>query len=250
MPLLMILQAIAAAATASPEISPTFTARPTAAARALTVQGVTLPTAPITFTFECLVRDDGRIGDCIDAAAGTFTEPTLYRQRLSPQLDAGESDALRGAARARLTYYRVAPAKTNGRKKRTVLIREIVSPADAAPVGVKGELVPPTLIKIEGGAELDLEYSYPAAALRAGVQTRVGATCHVLEDHSLLCRDARTELPGLADPPPSWRDPTFDAAFEQATPRALAALKVERTLADGRESVGKETHFGLRWVLP
>lgn len=253
---LLILQAsVAPIATGDPIAAPIpieragLEERPSLAARALSVVGMTdLSTTPVTVTLQCLVLANGRMGDCVPAADGGTVDPARFWPRV--EQTARTSSPLLRAALARTAFYRVRLARAAASAWRSVLIREVVSAADAGPSRPATETVDQTALRVVGGDMPDLAFFYPVDARRAGAQTRVAATCRVLGDHSLWCRDPRTELVELPGPPPAWRDPAFDAAFARATLRAFAALKVRDTLAGGRDSVGREARVGLRWVLP
>ena len=221
-------------------------AAPTAAARALSVEGVApLPTRPAAVTLQCLARDDGAIGDCIEAGDGGTRDPRLFHARVTALSQT--TDPLLRAARERTAFYRLPPAR-HRRETRSVVIRERVSATDAAPTTPAVPVAQGELSTDPAGA-VDPCPFYPSAALRAGVQTRVAVTCRVLADRSLLCRDPTVDLPPITGDRPMWRDPAFDGAFARATRRAFAAFRVRSTLTSGGDSLGREGRWAMNWRL-
>ena len=212
-----------------------FAITPTAAVRALSMQGVTPPAAAVTFTFVCSVLPNLAPANCIDTATEANTE---------------SREALSRAAKIRTDFYRLAPNNYRQDSTRTVLVREIVSAADVGPVDAAVDTVEVSQLRFSEGTTFDPKTFYPVAALRTRSQSRVAVTCRVLADQSLLCRNPQTDLPGLADPPPAWRQPSLDADFGLATILAFATMRVSPELADGRASVGHEARLRMRWVLP
>lgn len=221
-------------------------ATPTAAARALAVAGVTLPATPASFTFQCLVLRGNMPGNCIDAKEGVVLDQKAFWPRIENLQQATETDPLLRAARLKTAFYRLRPAPF-GKKIRSVLIRETVSLADAPPSERAGVRVDQKELAI---TEFDISDFYPPAALRAGAQTRVTATCRVLADYSLLCRNAQVDLVPVAGDQPSSRAPTLDPMFMRATVRALSTAKVRPTLTSGGSSIGREAEFTVNWTLP
>lgn len=242
------LIALQAGVIAAPEqvTAASVIATPTDAARALSVAGVTLPAAPVSYTFQCMVLRGDMPGNCIDAKDGIVLDQKIFWQRIEKLLQAVDTDPLLRAARAKTAFYRLRPAPY-GKRIRSVLIHETVSRADAPPSARAGAMVDSKDLVI---TELDVSDFYPPAALRAGAQTRVTATCRVLADHSLLCRDAEVALPPVAADPPLWRVPRLDPEFARATVQALSTAKVRPTLSSGGNSVGREARFTVNWKLP
>lgn len=242
------LLALQAGAIAAPEpvTAAILVSTPTAAARALSVAGATLPATPVSFTFQCLVLRGERPGNCIDAKDGVVLNQKAFWLRMDTLRQAAATDPLLRAALAKTAFYRLRPAP-DGKRARSVLIHETVSLADAPPSGRAAAMVDKTELAITG---LDLSRFYPPVALRAGAQTRVTATCRVLADYSLWCRDARADLLPMPDDQPMWRAPALDPTFARATVQALSTAKVRPTLSSGGTSVGREARITVNWTLP
>ena len=250
---LAMLQAMSATAIAPPlMLTPTATlAAPTAAARALSLAALDAPpTAPVTITLQCLVSAAGRLGDCIPAADGGTRDAAAYRRRVIATAEQARADTMLAAALARMPFYRVAPPRPSGRATASLLVREVIAPADTAPSAAPTGTVAPGELAVAADPRVSPGDFYPPPALRSGAETRVAATCRVLDDLSLLCRDPRVDLPPLAGDPPMWRQPPFDPAFGQATLRALAAMHAASRTAAGESNVGREATLHLNWRLP
>ena len=265
-----MVQALVADAITPPQVleASMIQATPSAAARAISVETVPrLPTRPVTVTVECLVRTSGVLGDCIPAEDGGTGDLKAFRQRLSATVRGAPTDPVLAAAMARTRFYRVrplGPAKepangpTNQNVYRSVLIRITVSPADKAPNSPAIARLASGDLMIDPASVADVASFYPPAARRADARTRITATCRVLTDRSLYCRDPRvdlTETPGT--PLTGSRTgsqtvtmPDFDAAFGRATIQAFATMRAQARTASGEDSVGREAPFSLRWQLP
>ena len=185
-------------------------------------------------------------GNCIDAKDGVVLDQKAFWPRIENLRQAAETDPLLRAARAKTAFYRLRPAPF-GKKIRSVLIRETVSLADAPPSERAGMGVDQKELAI---TEINVSAFYPPVALRAHAQTRVTATCRVLVDYSLLCRNAHVDLLPVVGDQPSSRAPTLDPMFMRATVRALSTAKVRPTLTSGGSSIGREAQFTVNWTLP
>lgn len=108
--------------------------------------------------------------------------------------------------------------------------------------------VPQRELVIENASGADIRRFYPLAALKAGAQTRVTATCRVTRDRRLACRDAVIDLPVVTGPK-AWLQPEFDPLFTQATIALLATFKVAARLRSGGDSVGREARMSVNWAL-
>jgi len=187
--------------------------------------------------------------DCIAADDGGTREPEVFLQRTASLQQAAAVDPLRRAALARVPFYRLPPIDDKAASEkptRSALIRETVSAADAPPTGPAAATVDKRELSLVPG--FDPHQFYPSAALRAEVGMRVSATCRVLADHSMWCRDARIDLPPVTGDVPMRRDSSFDAAFKRATTLALATGRVRPTLASGNNSVGCEARLTIHWA--
>jgi hypothetical protein len=251
--LLAIAQAITSSAILPPvPLTPSvIRVAPTAAARALSVAALDdLPVAPRWVALQCLVGSDGALMDCVPADAGGTADLKVFRQRLAARRDRSIADPMVAAALARMPFYRILSPRAPGKATPSVLISESISLADRAPpTAPRGKIV-------EGGLRVDFAPGvssaefYPPAALRAGAQTRVTATCRVLGDHSLLCHGAEVDLPPRAGDPPLWRVPAHDADFARATLRVFATMRAQPRTVSGEDSVGRDVPLSMNWQLP
>lgn len=225
-------------------------ASPTAAARALSVEGIAaLPATPVTITLQCAVDRD-TLTFCIPAADGGTADTRTFWQRAlsSDRAQQREADPLLDAALTRMQYYRVQPMPARPKVTPTVLIREIVSVADRAPSG------PPTGISEQRALPLTTAPFnpgdfYPASARRAGASNTIRATCRVLADLSLYCRDPQVDLPPREGPAPAWRQPEFDRNFLFATRMMLAAAHAEPVTKSGEPGVGRDVVVRIGWYI-
>jgi len=225
---------------------------PSAVVRAATAAGISqLPQQPVQFRFQCAVGATGRVSNCVKIDARPFGTMAEYQAALEAQANertedqGGAKDPLFRAAFDRLQLYGVSKDFSQARKGafKTVLITESVSSADAMDLGpAAGRL--PTGDLIIDTTSLDLSELYPQAALRAGQQRRVTATCRVSPDRSLACRDAHLAGQGFA------AAGSMDRDFEIATIAAYALMKAAPQTRSGLNPVGYEAEVSLRWLLP
>lgn len=250
---LVLLQALTASAISPPVMLTPETTQvsPTAAARALSAEQIgQAPATPVSVTLQCIVGPDGRLGDCIPANDGGTDNIATYRERLLSVAGQARAEPILNAALARTAFYRVRPSPGSGKRVATVLVREIVSSADKAPSDKPIGTIAKGGLEINPDPLLPSGWFYPSAALRAGAQTRVSATCRVLGDLSLFCHDPKVDLPPVAGDLPMWRMPEFDQSFDQATLRAYAAMRAKPRTATGEDSVGREVSVATNWRLP
>jgi hypothetical protein len=91
------------------------------------------------------------------------------------------------------------------------------------------------------GADMMTPY-YPAAALRANVQTGVTMTCQVQADLSAFCARPAIESTGM--------DPSMASRFALAALQITSFFRVGPTLSDGRSSVGVVFNYDIHFRLP
>ncbi len=248
-----MVQALVANAITPPLLLDTsmMQAMPTAAARAISVENSTsLSLEPVTVTIECLVRTSGILGDCIPAQDGGTADLKTFNRRLFATIRGGPIDPAVTAALARARFYRVRPMAPARHADRSVLIRMTVSSADKAPNSPSIARLAKGGLKIDPSSVTDVSSFYPPAARRADARTRITATCRVLTDRSLYCRDPHVDL---LDSPGAPRDasmPAFDADFGRATIQAFATMRADAHTASGEDSVGREAPLSLSWQLP
>jgi len=247
-----MLQAIGATPIKPPVMlkSEAIQVSPTAAARALTADALQEMSGPITVTLQCIVSADGGLEDCIPADDGGTDDPAIYLQRRYAAGERAKADPVLAAALSRTIFYKIRTDRNSSKARVSVLLREVISPADRRSHSVALGAIPRGGVKINPEPTLKVEKFYPSAALRSGAQTRVRATCLILEDLSLFCRNPEVDLPPIAAESPMWRQPTFDDAFGNATLRALASMRAESRTAAGEDSVGREVPVSMNWQLP
>jgi len=248
----IILQAIAATQIKPPVMlkSEAIQVSPTAAARALTADALEEMSAPVTVTLQCIVSADGSLVDCIPADDGGTDDPAIYLQRLYATGERAKADPVLAAALSRTIFYRVRADRNSSKAQVSVLVREVISPTDRAPNNAPRGAIPRGGVKINPEPSLKIDKFYPAAARRNGAQTRVSATCLILDGLSLFCRKPEVYLPGIATEAPMWRQPAFDDAFGNATLRVLASMRAESRTATGEDSIGRELPVSINWQLP
>lgn len=251
--ILAVLDVITARAITAPiALAPeAIEAAPTAAARALSVETLShLPSQPVSVDLQCVAGDDGRLAYCIPADDGGASNIQIYRQRFFSVGEREKYDPIFAAALARMEFYRIRPFPHSGDAPPTVLVREVVSAADkassAAPLGtiVKGG------VEIEPDPLFTFDSFYPASALRAEAQARVSATCRVLDDRSLFCRDPKVDPQQAGSDVPLSRASEFDVLFQNATLRVFAAMHVKVQTRAGERSIGREVPFAINWRSP
>lgn len=248
-----MLQALLAKAITSPEPldAAAMQAVPSMAARAITVQDLPrLPAEPVTVAIQCLVRPNNTLGDCIPADDGGTADIKVFRQRLFAGIGGTPVDPVVGAALARAQFYRVrasSPAKRDA--DRSVLVRVTISSADKAPNTANGAVAKGD-VKIDPASITDIAEFYPPPALRADARTRITATCRVLADRSLYCRDPHVDLLPGQGAAANMAMPQFDAAFGRATLLAFATMRAQSRTGSGKDSVGREGPMSLSWQLP
>lgn len=252
--ILTLLQAAIASVIAPPvSLDPSaIRIAPTTAARALSMAAVDqLPPTPVTVTLQCLVDADGRLADCIPADDGGTGDIAVFRQRLFAGVERAKADPILAAALARTPFYRVRLSHVVNKATTSVLVREVVSAADRPPPDASRGTIGKGELRIDPDPAVSISAFYPPAALRAGAQTRVTATCRVLGDHSLLCRDPQVDLPPIVgDLLPLWRIPALDPDFGRATVRAFATMRAQPQTASGEDSIGHEVLPSIAWRLP
>ena len=243
--MLLALQAAAAQMIAPPvpmaDASPVR--RPSATERALSLDGSAAPVQPVAIRLQCLVWPNGSVGGCIRAEGGGTRDLTAFRARI--EVEAAAKDPWLRAASRRAAYYRLPAVTSDG--FRSVLIDETIAAADVPPLaGGKGLVPQRALAAAPVGA--DISAYYPALPMRAGVEADMTATCRVMPDRSLWCRDARALTPlGVT---PGWVETEIADAFRRATLNALASYRARPTLPSGENSVGHEAQMVIRWRLP
>lgn len=249
---LLMLQASFALAFAPPvPLVPGMTeTSPTAAVRALTVSELDkLPSAPATHTLQCWVQGGGELHMCALADDGGTSDFAVLHQRNIATLDKAKADPTLAAAMARMPFYRVRLSSKSNKELASVLVQEKISAADQAP-----QEAPIGTIE-KDGVELDpkpmsiVAGLYPDLARRIGLEARVTATCRVLSDRSLLCRDPIVEI---TNPNPRMTQQSIDRyerVFAVSTLKAFAAMRAQKKTKLGEESRGRDVPLAINWTL-
>lgn len=220
--------------------------RPTAAARALSVEGMTdIPAQVRKFKFQCTVSNAGRIQDCATANQEGITDPAAFRGAVAAEALESETDfeaRLRGIARRRLQYYILSKDVAQPSSEiHTVLITEQVSAADVIPAQQSQQLLVQDDLVFETDVTTMMSDLYPPAALRAEVSASVATHCIVLGDLSLLCRDAHVISQNNED------NTKFNQKFESSTLRAFAATHVLLKTRSGIDAIGHGVDLKMNW---
>lgn len=243
--LFLALQAVAAQTMLPPvpiaEAAPVR--RPSATQRAISLDGMAGPAQPVAIRLQCLVWPNGSVGGCIRAEDGGVQDLATFRTRIRGE--AAATDPWLRAAIRRAGHYRLQAVMSDA--FRSVLIDEVVAAADVPPPGAGKGLVPQgALAAVPVGASIS-DY-YPAEARLDGLEADMTATCRVMPDYSLWCRDARWLTPSGASATPA--EAAVADAFRRATLEALADHRARPTLPSGENSVGHEAQMVIRWRLP
>lgn len=206
-----------------------------------------LPAAPETVRLECLV--DAHFGEpqrCIPL--GGTAKPAATHTEFDRRAAAWKPSPVEGVALERIKSIRLNPmseAPYDAAKPLLIpiLFTQTVSAGDVVTLGK------PLAIMEARDAEYDerpdaalLSSYYPQRALAAGIEVRMTATCRVLPDRTLFCRDAR----------PAAADPRLDAAmtreFALATYQVLASVRLLPLTKSGDPVVGREVEMRIAFA--
>ena len=214
---------------------------PSPAARAATGEEVALPAVPRAFTLQCSVEEDSRRPLRCAPVGRTRTDPTPTRDpvefgRRADWRDTGTAeDALWRVAVARVRLYRLRELPAAAPAVATVLITETLASADriVLPPPVTSATRPRILYEVPPNPDLLSAY-YPPAALRAEIAVAMRATCRIMADRTLFCRDANAAEGSVPV------DAAMFAQFAVAMYQIAGTVRVAAQAADGSSPVGRD----------
>lgn len=186
-------------------------AGPSISYRNRSLRDIGVPATPIEFVVPCSVRvSDGKIGSCINGAAGENIDP--YRRLAS-----------NWALRYRLDMGATDP---EDRTMYPIDVPVTLSAADVRDVDLTGaRILDVAQLKVVRGQHVDASDYFPSDPALRKTAADVTVCCQVQEDGSLICGIK----PGGASPA---------SAFTEAAVRFAENLEVEPTLLDGTSAVG------------
>ncbi|MES2445035.1 MAG: hypothetical protein V4574_19590 [Pseudomonadota bacterium] len=210
-----------------------------------------LPASPVTVRLQCTVATDtGTPESCIPLDAGA--KPVTSRAELARRAAAWESGAASAApavtvALQRVMLTRIRPTAEAGKPPVPVqmLFTETVGASDVVKLGASSGTIESRDLEMDERPDAAvLEAYYPAAALRAGIQARIRATCRVMPDRKLFCRDAELVSPDAAI------TPAIAAEFRNATYQVFDAVRLAPLSKKGDPVVGRDVDMRISFVLP
>jgi hypothetical protein len=242
---LIVLQSI----TLAPLTPEAVQASPTAAARAVTADALPDMPGPVTVTLQCMVEPNGGLSECIPADDGGTRDAATHLQRFYAAMERAKADPVLAAALTRMRFYRVRSNPGTGKPRASVLVREVVSPADRAPQTPAVGAIPRGGVKLNFEPTMNMGDFYPPDATRSETRARVSATCRILGDLSLLCRNPEVDLQPTEEVGAEQR-PGMVEGFGRSTLRVLASMRADPRTATGEDSVGRELPVTIVWHLP
>jgi len=225
---------------------------PGASLRAATMEGLAVqPRKPVHIPIACMVL--GRWGmplTCFPAeiigAPSSWSE-FFDRGRSVPANARSELTAV-ALIRAYASRLRpdVNPSEVTPWK--LVVLDQLISPEDAVAQPAPADQLTATEIRYEEkpSAEI-LAALYPAAAMRAGVASRVTIICRIRHDRRLLCR--RPPLLPVTALGVSNR-PDLNAAFIYASFQAASLMRIAAKTMKGEKTVGRDLVLNFQWKMP
>lgn len=219
---------------------------PAAAVRADRWDGaIATPADPVTVPLLCMADNRGAVVDCLVArgALPRFKNALDFMKAAgtdSVVLPAPSLDEL-ARIRARQRVMRTRPG-TGYWLFRT---SETIGPADPAPVKPDGRPVLAMAdVRFDRRLGFDLvSQMFPAVALRRADMAIMLATCRVMPDHALFCRQAKLSPSSPALSAREVRE------FALATYQAAAEMRVAETLPDGSASLGRDIAISISWYV-
>lgn len=213
-----------------------------------TVEGVTgLPDSPVTVRLQCLV--DVHFGDshrCIPLN-GT-ARPAVTRSEFDKRAGAWVATPVERVALERVRATRILPtapveeADLTKPKLAPMIFTHTISARDVVtlgPVDAKMKMEARDIEYDERPDGILLSAYYPQRALDAKIDVRMVATCRVLPDRTLFCRNAR---PATAD---SRLDAALTREFALATYQVLSAVRLMALTKAGEPVVGREVEMRI-----
>jgi hypothetical protein len=223
---------------------------PSRSLRSATAAAATgLPAAPVMIRFECIVgADNGAPLRCFPLENGAKPAATLveFERRYAAWPSASAPPAV-AVALQRVLFTRVRPAAEAGATAPTALMlfTDTVKAGDVVTLGAPiGTIASGDLEMDERPDPAILSAYYPPAALRAGIGARAKATCRVMPDRKLFCRDA--EIVG----PAGSITPDLAADFRNATYQAFDTIRLAPLSKQGDPVVGRDIDMRISFVLP
>lgn len=203
------------------------------------------PTDPVTIPLLCLAETQGNVVDCIvaDDRGPVFKTTRDFLRAAGTDDVSPRTPSLAGLARAR-ARQRVLQLR-RGWGHFLFRTSETIGAADARPVApVATPVLAMTDLRFERVPAPGLiERLFPASALRRGEGTRMLATCRVMPDRALFCRDGRQDpaSPPLADP--------VRREFALATYQVAAEMRVAPKALDGSDPIGRDVTIAVNWFV-
>jgi hypothetical protein len=249
----LLLAPILAGLQTAPATPPTAEAStivyaPSRSLRSATAAAATgLPATPVTIRFECLVLDSGAPVRCLPLEGGAKPTPSVdeFEKRYIawPRVSAIAPVAV---ALQRVLFTRVRPLVEPGKNAPPVLMlfSDTVSAGDVVTLGKSGgDLAIGDIEMDERPDAAVLTAYYPPAAIREGISARTSATCRVMPDRKLFCRNA-------AAGPDSSITPDMAADFANATYQVLDSIRLSPLSKAGDPVVGRDVEMRISFVLP
>jgi len=154
----------------------------------------------------------------------------------------GDSAIRAGYERVEALRVRIGPAPQD-RDRKLMLFTQVVAATDGLPPFAPAETLPERDVAFEDTeAGFTTSRLYPETALRNDDRATVSATCRVLADRSLLCRDAEVS-------PLSRAPPRAARLFVLATYQLTSVRKIAPLSRDGRPVAGRDVRLTISWRL-
>ncbi len=216
-------------------------------ATAAAVEG--LPAVPVTVRFECIVgADNGAPLRCIpiEGSARPASTSVEFERRYAAWSSASASAPV-AVALQRVLFTRVRPTAEPAAPAPPILMlfTDSVGAGDVIKLGASSGTIQTSDVEMDerpDGAVLTAYY--PPAALRADIEARVKATCRVMPDRKLFCRDAELISPT------STMTPEMDGDFRNATYQVFDAIRLSPLTKTGDPVVGRDVELRVSFVSP
>lgn len=207
-----------------------------------------LPATPTLVRLQCLVEVHlGEPERCI--ALSGAAKPAVTRAEFDKRAAAWAPTPVEKVALERTRSTRILPnTETPYVAAQPVLVpmlfTQTVSATDAVTLGKPVATMEARDVEYDERPDSDLLSSYyPARAFSAGIEVRMTATCRVLPDRTLFCRDARPASPD------SRLDAAMTREFALATYQVLGAVRLLPLTKAGDPIVGREVEMRIAFAV-
>lgn len=207
-----------------------------------------LPAAPTSVRLQCMVEVHlGEPQSCI--ALSGAAKPAVTRAEFDKRAAAWTPTTVEKVALERTRSTRLTPnTETPYDAAKPVLVpmlfSQTVSAADVVTLGKPLATMEARDVEYDERPDSDLLSSYyPGRAFSAGIEVRMSATCRVMPDRTLFCRNAHPATPD------SRLDAAMTRDFALATYQVLAAVRLLPLTKAGDPIVGREVEMRIAFAV-